>query len=80
MADKSKIAWTEATWNPVTGCSKVSEGSGSGFKNFESFSEDLRVREFPEEKVRRRFLKGRRPDHESCFLLHWVRLQRRLRL
>ena len=26
MADKSKIAWTEATWNPVSGCSKVSEG------------------------------------------------------
>ena len=26
MADKSKIAWTDATWNPVSGCSKVSEG------------------------------------------------------
>jgi protein gp37 len=26
MADKSKIEWTEATWNPVTGCSKVSPG------------------------------------------------------
>jgi protein gp37 len=26
MADKSKIEWTEATWNPVTGCSKVSQG------------------------------------------------------
>ena len=26
MSDKTKIAWTEATWNPVTGCSKVSEG------------------------------------------------------
>ena len=23
---KHKIAWTEATWNPVTGCSKVSPG------------------------------------------------------
>ena len=23
---KSKIEWTESTWNPVTGCSKVSEG------------------------------------------------------
>ena len=23
---KSKIQWTERTWNPVTGCSKVSEG------------------------------------------------------
>lgn len=26
MADKSKIEWTDATWNPVTGCSHVSEG------------------------------------------------------
>lgn len=26
MADKSHIQWTDATWNPVTGCSKVSEG------------------------------------------------------
>ncbi len=26
MSDKTKIAWTEATWNPVSGCSKVSEG------------------------------------------------------
>jgi protein gp37 len=26
MADKSHIEWTEATWNPVTGCTKVSAG------------------------------------------------------
>ena len=26
MADHSRIEWTEATWNPVTGCSKVSAG------------------------------------------------------
>lgn len=26
MADKTGIEWTEATWNPVTGCSKVSAG------------------------------------------------------
>lgn len=26
MADKTKIEWTEATWNPVTGCSVVSPG------------------------------------------------------
>lgn len=23
---KSKIEWTEATWNPVTGCTKLSDG------------------------------------------------------
>ena len=26
MADKSLIEWTEATWNPITGCSVVSPG------------------------------------------------------
>ena len=26
MGDKTGIAWTDATWNPVTGCSKVSAG------------------------------------------------------
>ena len=26
MAQKSKIEWTQNTWNPVTGCTKVSDG------------------------------------------------------
>jgi protein gp37 len=26
MANRSHIEWTEATWNPVTGCSKISQG------------------------------------------------------
>jgi len=26
MAQKSKIEWTESTWNPVTGCTKISAG------------------------------------------------------
>jgi protein gp37 len=26
MADHSAIEWTEATWNPVTGCTKISAG------------------------------------------------------
>ena len=26
MSDKSSIEWTDATWNPVVGCSKVSAG------------------------------------------------------
>lgn len=26
MGDKSKIEWTEASWNPVAGCSRVSSG------------------------------------------------------
>ncbi len=26
MAQTSSIEWTEATWNPVTGCTKISPG------------------------------------------------------
>ncbi len=26
MGDKTKIQWADATWNPVVGCSKISEG------------------------------------------------------
>lgn len=26
MAENSKIEWTESTWNPITGCLKISEG------------------------------------------------------
>ena len=27
MGTKSTIEWTESTWNPVTGCNKISPGS-----------------------------------------------------
>ena len=26
MSKKSSIEWTESTWNPITGCTKISEG------------------------------------------------------
>jgi protein gp37 len=26
MAEKSSIEWTESTWNPITGCTKISDG------------------------------------------------------
>ena len=26
MSSKSKIEWTESTWNPTTGCTKISPG------------------------------------------------------
>jgi protein gp37 len=26
MSKKSSIEWTESTWNPITGCSKISPG------------------------------------------------------
>ena len=26
MSDQTSIEWTDATWNPVTGCQKISPG------------------------------------------------------
>ncbi len=40
MADKSKIEWTERTWNPVTGCTKVSPGCAHCYA--ETFAERWR--------------------------------------
>jgi protein gp37 len=40
MADHSSIEWTDATWNPVTGCTKVSPGCDHCYA--ESFAERFR--------------------------------------
>ena len=40
MADKSAIEWTDATWNPVTGCTKVSRGCDNCYA--ERFAERFR--------------------------------------
>jgi protein gp37 len=49
MADRSRIEWTEATWNPVTGCSKVSPGCAHCYT--ETFAERWRgVPAYPYEK------------------------------
>lgn len=40
MAQKSSIEWTDATWNPVTGCTKVSRGCDNCYA--ERFSERFR--------------------------------------
>lgn len=40
MADGSKIEWTDATWNPVTGCTKVSPGCDHCYA--ETFAERFR--------------------------------------
>lgn len=40
MADKSTIEWTNSTWNPVTGCTKIS--AGCDFCYAERFSERFR--------------------------------------
>jgi protein gp37 len=40
VSDKSAIEWTEATWNPVTGCTKVSPGCDNCYA--ETFAERWR--------------------------------------
>jgi protein gp37 len=40
MADRSKIEWTDASWNPVTGCTKVSPGCAHCYA--ETFAERFR--------------------------------------
>ena len=40
VADRSQIEWTDATWNPVTGCTKVSSGCDNCYA--ERFSERFR--------------------------------------
>jgi protein gp37 len=40
MADSTEIEWTDATWNPVTGCTKISAGCDHCYA--ERFSERFR--------------------------------------
>lgn len=40
MSDRSAIEWTDATWNPVTGCNKVSPGCAHCYA--ETFAERFR--------------------------------------
>jgi len=40
VADRSSIEWTDATWNPVTGCTKISPGCAHCYA--ETFAERFR--------------------------------------
>ena len=40
MADNTTIEWTDATWNPVTGCTKISAGCDNCYAS--RFSERFR--------------------------------------
>ena len=37
MGDKSAIHWTDATWNPITGCTKVSQGCKNCYAKFQAW-------------------------------------------
>ena len=36
MVDNTAIEWTDTTWNPVTGCTKISAGCENCRKGFQS--------------------------------------------
>jgi|SRR6478752_4434738 len=64
MADRSAIEWTETTWNPVTGCTKISPGCAHCYIE----------RTIPFRMKGRRFVKG-----TTGVLLHEDRLGQPLR-
>ncbi|MDE3022958.1 MAG: phage Gp37/Gp68 family protein [Pseudomonadota bacterium] len=37
MSDKTGIQWTEATWNPATGCTKVSQGCKNCYAKYKAW-------------------------------------------
>ena len=59
MAQKSKIEWTENTWNPVTGCTKMSDGC----KNCYAYKMALRLQSMGQEKYKDGFNVAM---HPSC--------------
>ena len=71
MSDTSKIEWTDATWNPVTGCTKVSPGCDHCYA--ETFAE--RWRGTPGHHFENGFDVTLRPERLDQ-PLHWKRPRR----
>lgn len=67
MADKSAIEWTDATWNPVTGCTKITSGCDNCYA--ERFSE--RFRGVPDHPFENGFDLTLRPSRLEQ-PLHWT--------
>lgn len=44
VSDKSSIEWTDATWNPTRGCSRVSPGCGGPHKEGGCYAEKIAAR------------------------------------
>lgn len=68
MADNSAIEWTDTTWNPVTGCTKISAGCDNCYAS--RFSE--RFRDVPGHPFENGFDLTLRPERLSQ-PLHWKR-------
>ena len=66
MADKSRIEWTDATWNPTTGCTKVS----AGCKNCYAEKLALRLQRMGSRNYRNGFRLTLHP-HMLPLPLHW---------
>ena len=58
MANNSKIEWTEATWNPCTGCTKISPGC----KNCYAERMSIRLRYMGKNKYKNGFKLTLHPD------------------
>jgi protein gp37 len=71
MSDKTGIQWTDATWNPVTGCTKVSAGCDHCYA--ETFAE--RWRGVPGHHFENGFDVTLRPERLEQ-PLHWTRPRR----
>lgn len=72
MAD-TKIEWAQKVWNPVTGCSKVSQGC----KNCYAEVMHKRLMKMQPDKYNRPFLDGASPHEPSLEIpLHWKKPQR----
>jgi protein gp37 len=71
VSDDSKIEWTDATWNPVTGCTKVSPGCDHCYA--ETFAE--RWRGIPGHHFENGFDVTLRPER-LMQPLHWKRPRR----
>jgi protein gp37 len=68
VSDKSSIEWTEATWNPVTGCTQVSPGCAHCYAK--TFAE--RFRNVPNHPYEMGFDLTLRPER-LLQPLHWAR-------
>ena len=54
--NKTSIEWTENTWNPITGCSKISDGckncyAKTMFKNQEEIGNDAIIKRENQDKI-----------------------------
>ena len=66
MADGSSIEWTEATWNPTTGCTKISQGC----KNCYAATLSKRLKAMGIKKYQNNF-KFTQHEHEIQLPLQW---------